>query len=117
MDIVRSSVEDLKGSVQVSSELGHGSTFTIQVPLTLAMIDALLVNLGEGCFALPLESVREIIEVPPTAIHQLENNTQVIALRDKTVCLIDPSLALEALLASRLRKIRFRPWYSNMVMS
>ena len=56
MDIVRSSIEALKGTISVRTELGRGTTFVIQVPLTLAMIDALLVELlGGGCYAFPLE--------------------------------------------------------------
>jgi len=61
MDVVRSNVEALRGTVTISSELGKGSCMEIRLPLTLAIIDGFLVGVGPSKFILPLESVVEVI--------------------------------------------------------
>nr|AGS53488.1 signal transduction histidine kinase CheA [uncultured bacterium contig00038] len=63
MDVVRSNVRRLNGSVQVSSVVGRGSIFTLRLPLTLAIIDALLMKSNEQVFALPGTSVEETLQV------------------------------------------------------
>jgi two-component system chemotaxis sensor kinase CheA len=63
MDVVRQRVESLRGSIDVESEAGAGTTVTLRLPLTLAIIDGLLVTVGEGHFVLPLGSTLECIEL------------------------------------------------------
>ena len=63
MDIVRSKIEDLNGTVEVESEPGHGTTFTIKLPLTLAILPCLMVEIDGEVFAVPLESVIEVVDV------------------------------------------------------
>lgn len=63
MDVVRRNVEKLRGSIEVVSKPGQGTTVTLRLPLTLAIIDGLLVSVGEGCFVLPLASTLECIEL------------------------------------------------------
>lgn len=63
MDVVRSAVEALRGSLEVSSREGCGSTMTLRLPLTLAIIEGLLVRVNESCFVLPLSSVEECVEL------------------------------------------------------
>jgi two-component system, chemotaxis family, sensor kinase CheA len=63
MDVVRRAIEALRGSIEVSSQKGIGSTITLKLPLTLAIIDGLLVNIGNESFVLPLSSVEECIEL------------------------------------------------------
>ena len=89
MDIVKSKITALKGKVEITSEPGHGATFTIALPLTLAMIDSLLVRIGEGRFAFPLDSVREIVEVKLEEVHTVEGKGRVIFLRDQVISLLD----------------------------
>ena len=72
MDIVRTNVERLGGSVEVQSRLGEGSRFYLRLPLTLAIVQALLVKVGGGIYALPLASVTETLRVPITDIQQQE---------------------------------------------
>lgn len=67
MDVVRSNVEALRGSVSISSEVGKGSCMEIRLPLTLAIIDGFLVSVGPSKFILPLESVVEVIADRETA--------------------------------------------------
>ncbi len=63
MDIVRKNIEKLNGNISIDTVLGRGSTVTVKLPLTLAIIRALLVSLGERIYAVPLSSVREIARV------------------------------------------------------
>ena len=63
MDIVRSKIDELNGAVEVESEPGQGTTFTIKLPLTLAILPSLMVEIDGDVFAVPLESVIEIVRV------------------------------------------------------
>ena len=63
MDVVRRNVDELRGSIDVSSEPGKGTTVTLRLPLTLAIIDGLLVMVGDACFVLPLANTLECIEL------------------------------------------------------
>ncbi len=71
MDVVRSNVRKLNGTVSVRSHVGKGSIFTIKLPLTLAIIDALLVKSGEQVFAIPGTAVEETLIIPPSALSHL----------------------------------------------
>lgn len=66
MDVVKSNIEQLRGSLSIDSEAGKGSVFRIYLPLTLAIIDGFQVKLGHSTYILPLESVIECIELPET---------------------------------------------------
>jgi two-component system chemotaxis sensor kinase CheA len=63
MDVVRQNIESLRGSIEVASKAGQGSRVTLRLPLTLAIIDGLLVNVGEAFFVLPLANTLECIEL------------------------------------------------------
>ncbi len=63
MDVVRQRVEALRGAIDVASKPGEGATVTLRLPLTLAIIDGLLVSVGESCFVLPLANTLECIEL------------------------------------------------------
>ena len=65
MDIVKSKIEDLNGTVELDSEPGQGTTLTIKLPLTLAILPSLMVEIDGDVFAMPLESVVEIVSVGP----------------------------------------------------
>lgn len=62
MDVVRRNIQSLRGTVEVASQEGVGSTFTIRLPLTLAIIDGFLVEVGNSSYVIPLDSVIECIE-------------------------------------------------------
>ncbi|MBI3616825.1 MAG: chemotaxis protein CheW [Candidatus Omnitrophica bacterium] len=68
MDAVRSMIGAMNGVIDIRSEVGRGTTFTFKIPLTLAIIQALLIAIGEEIYALPLESVVEILTVTPEMI-------------------------------------------------
>ncbi|HEX5394718.1 MAG TPA: chemotaxis protein CheA [Rhodocyclaceae bacterium] len=65
MDVVRKNIQALRGTVEVSSEAGKGSRFTIRLPLTLAIIDGFLVDVDKSSYVLPLDMVVECIELHP----------------------------------------------------
>ncbi|MDQ6670040.1 MAG: chemotaxis protein CheA [Chloroflexota bacterium] len=87
MDIVRANVEKINGSVAVSTRRGGGTTFTIRLPLTLAIIQALLVRVDGGIYALPIHAVTETLRVEPDQIHRL-NRRDAIQLRGTVLPLV-----------------------------
>lgn len=87
MDIVRSNIERLGGTIAISSRLSHGSRFTVKLPLTLAIIRALLVQMHESVFALPLGAVLETLRIEAKSIH-LVNHREVILQRGRTLPII-----------------------------
>lgn len=94
MDVVKREIEKLRGRVEVRSEPGKGTTFLLRVPLTLAIIDALVVRHGRNRFILPLYTVREILKPRGQEINTIEGRYEVALLRDRIV----PVLRMEALL-------------------
>jgi two-component system chemotaxis sensor kinase CheA len=87
MDAVRNKLDLLNGGIQVATELGAGSTFTIQLPLTLAIVRALLVRIAGEDFAIPLAYIEETLHVRPQQI-QKANQRDVILLRGEILPLV-----------------------------
>jgi len=71
MDVVKTNIQKLNGSIEIRSEPGKGSVFIISLPLTLAILPVLLVLLGEQPFALPLSMVREILPIEQSRIQEV----------------------------------------------
>lgn len=67
LDVVQKNIEALRGTVEIDSESGLGTTFRLRLPLTLAIIDGFLVEVGSSTFVIPLETVVECMELPATA--------------------------------------------------
>ncbi|MFT4162081.1 chemotaxis protein CheA [Shinella sp.] len=63
MDVVKKTVEALRGAIDIASKPGDGSEVSLRIPLTLAIIDGLLVRVGEGCYVIPLSAVEECLEL------------------------------------------------------
>ena len=74
MAVVKNTVLGLGGAFTLDSEEGRGTRFTIQLPVTLAIADALIVSAGGQKFAVPQSSVREVMEIEPAAVKAFENN-------------------------------------------
>ena len=74
MAVVRSTVEELGGTLEVDTEPGRGTRFAIMLPLTLAIIDAIIAHVGDQTFAVPQSAVQEVIEVDPDKLRPLEQN-------------------------------------------
>ncbi len=87
MDVVKKNVEKLNGTIEVDSKVGVGTRFRIKIPLTLAIIRALLVRVGADIFTIPLASVEETLRVFENEITVIEG-VEVIHLRDSTLSLI-----------------------------
>ena len=63
MDVVRRAIETLRGSIDIASQSGHGTEITLRLPLTLAIIDGLLVRVGRGRYVIPLSAIEECVEL------------------------------------------------------
>jgi two-component system chemotaxis sensor kinase CheA len=63
MDVVRRAIEALRGSIDIASQPGHGTEFTMRLPLTLAIIDGLLIRVGDGRYVIPLSAIEECVEL------------------------------------------------------
>ncbi|HTY09834.1 MAG TPA: chemotaxis protein CheA [Bacteroidota bacterium] len=93
MDVVRTNVEKLKGNIQIQSELNVGTKIIIKLPLTLAIIQALLVEAKKEIFSIPLDSVREVVRVNKKEIATI-SGSEVIRLRDSVLPLAHLSRVL-----------------------
>ena len=98
LDVVRSNIEALGGDVEVSSKLGEGSKFTVRLPLTLAIIQALMVEIRDEKYAIALGSIQNIEDIPVNEIRFVEAK-EVIHLRGIVIPIIrlDKILEMEPL--------------------
>jgi len=87
MDVVKTNVAKLNGSVKVESQFGAGSKFRIRLPLTIAIIQSLMVGVGEEIYAVPLSSVIETLRVTSQEIQRVDGR-EVITLRDEILPLV-----------------------------
>mgnify|MGYP000687027133 CR=1 FL=1 len=88
MDVVRKNIHSLGGSVDVSSTPGLGSTFTIRLPLTLAIMDGQTIQVGDQRYIIPLISIIESVEIKPGTVKQVTGKGEVYSLRDEYVPII-----------------------------
>jgi two-component system chemotaxis sensor kinase CheA len=112
MDVVKTNVQKLKGVIEIESEMGKGSIFTIKLPLTLAIIQGLLVTVRDNTFAVPLSSVREVVRIRKNEIATMSGN-EVIRLRDKVL----PLARLDHLLVVDGTCIAEREWMYVVVIA
>ena len=100
MDVVRTNIEQIGGQIDLTSVAGSGTTFTIKIPLTLAIVSALIVGAGKQKFAVPQTAVMELVRTGQNAEHKIEkiNDALVLRLRNKLLPLVQlgPTLQLEA---------------------
>jgi two-component system chemotaxis sensor kinase CheA len=87
MDVVRTNLRRLNGSVEIESIIGQGTTIVLKVPLTMAILPVLLVQVSDEVYAIPLRSVLETVRMDDTSVHRVEGN-EVLVLRDRTVPLL-----------------------------
>lgn len=97
MDVVRTNIEKIGGTVELSSEPGRGSTFHIKIPLTLAIVSVLILDACGEKFAIPQINVLELVRVDHDSEHQVEeiNGSKVLRLRDKLLPLASLSRILK----------------------
>lgn len=99
MDVVKTNIQKLNGSIEIRSEMGKGSVFLISLPLTLAILPVLLVRLEDQPFALPLSLVREIMPIDRTKIQEV-GGKETLVVRGEIL----PVLSLARLLGWPLTK-------------
>jgi two-component system, chemotaxis family, sensor kinase CheA len=87
MAAVRAAVQEVGGILTLETDPGRGTRFTLQLPLTLAITDAIIATVGDRTFAVPQAGVSEVIEVDPAAVRQLENN-EIVPYRQGTLPLL-----------------------------
>src|SRR5688572_587995 len=87
LDVVKKNIQDLKGTIDVVSKVGEGTTFRVSLPITLAIIQALIVEAGGESFAVPLTSVEESLRIYSRDIRTVERK-EVFTLRDFTLPLL-----------------------------
>ena len=78
MDVVKTNIQKLNGSIEIHTEPGIGTKFTISLPLTLAILPVLILKLGEQSFAVPLSMVREIIRVTPDQLQNISGRSTMV---------------------------------------
>ena len=81
MDVVRRNIENLRGKIEIQSVLGQGTTFTIILPLTLAIIDGLMVGVGDERYIIPTLSVRESFRPRPGMVTTIQERGEVVSVR------------------------------------
>ena len=87
MDVVKRALEDLGGHLSMTTKVGEGTAFTIELPLTLAIAEALIVSVNGQRFAVPQSAVREVLEVESASTKVLENN-EIISYRGRPLPLL-----------------------------
>ena len=101
MDVVRTNIEQIGGSIDLQSEVGKGTSFSIKIPLTLAIVSALIIKAGGARFAAPQLAVRELVRVGPGSSVAVEalHGAKMIRLRDRLL----PVISLNQVLSQSLQ--------------
>jgi two-component system, chemotaxis family, sensor kinase CheA len=94
MDVVRQSVQALGGRISIASRPGLGSTFSLSLPLTLAVLDGMVVSTSKHTLIIPLGTILETLQPRAGDVHPLDNDLRVLSLRGGYVPIIDVALVL-----------------------
>lgn len=94
MDVVKRSIQALGGRISISSVQGHGSTFTLSLPLTLAVLDGMVVTVAGQTLVAPLTAIVETLQPKRSQVHGLGENAQLVSVRDSYVPLVDVGVRL-----------------------
>lgn len=87
LDVVKSKITSLGGTVEIKTQLGEGSTFIVRLPLTLAIIQALMVNIGNEKYAIPLSNIKNIENIQKIDI-KLVQKQEVVVLRNQVIPIV-----------------------------
>jgi two-component system chemotaxis sensor kinase CheA len=88
MDVVRRNIEALRGRIEIVTERGRGTTFLIKLPLTLAVLDGLIVGVGQERFVMPTTAVRESLRPQPAQVHRVQGQPRLVQVRDSLLPLV-----------------------------
>jgi len=83
MDVVRRQIQKLRGSVEIQSVPGKGTTFVLKLPLTMAIIDGLVVSVGTERYIVPITAVQEMLRARPEMVSTVENRCEMVLVRDQ----------------------------------
>jgi two-component system chemotaxis sensor kinase CheA len=89
MDVVKRSIQQLGGRISITSKPGHGSVFTMSLPLTLAVLDGMVVSVADQTLVVPLTAIVETLQPEKADIHSFGANQRLIAIRDTFCPLVD----------------------------
>ena len=110
--LLKKSLEKINGTVGIDTEYGKGSTFSLRIPLTVAIIQALIVDAEKEYYAVPINSILETIKIEPSEIHELEG-TEVIKVRDEVVNI----LSIKELFRLPSRYTDIKSYYAVIISS
>ena len=88
MDVVRRNIDALRGRIEIATEAGKGTTFFIRLPLTLAVLDGLIVGVGRERFVMPTTGVRESLRPQPSQVHRVQGAPRLVQVRDTLLPLV-----------------------------
>jgi two-component system chemotaxis sensor kinase CheA len=88
MDVVRRNIDALRGRIEIATEPGKGTTFFIRLPLTLAVLDGLIVGVGRERFVMPTTGVRESLRPLPAHVHNVQGSPRMVQVRDSLLPLV-----------------------------
>jgi two-component system chemotaxis sensor kinase CheA len=88
MDVVRKQIQKLRGRVDIATQPGHGTTFCMKMPLTLAIIDGLAVSVGSQNYIVPIFSVREMFRPQPGQISTVQGRDEMALVRDRLLPIV-----------------------------
>ncbi len=88
MDVVRRQIQGLRGRIEINSTRGRGTTFLLRVPLTLAIIDGLIVGVGAERFVMPINSVREMLRPTPEMLFTMEGRSEMAMVRSELLPIV-----------------------------
>ena len=91
MDVVKKNVESVGGTIAISSETGHGTTITLKIPLTLAIVDGMKVTVGDSIFTIPIANIRQSFKVKNDQIILDEYGNEMVERMD---CFYPPAPVL-----------------------
>jgi two-component system, chemotaxis family, sensor kinase CheA len=88
MDVVRRNIQALRGRIEIHTERGQGATFSLHLPLTLAIVDGLVLRVGTERFVIPTPSVRESLRPRPSDVHSTHGRPCVVQVRERLIPLL-----------------------------
>ena len=94
MDVVHSVINEVRGKIRSSTKLNEGSSFELQLPLTLSVLRALLIEINSEAYALPLVSINHVLQLTPDQIQEVEGR-QYFTFNEKRIGIVSAQQVLK----------------------